>query len=794
MKRRILSPLLLCWAFLTINAQDDVKGRVLEAHSGEPIPYAQVYERQSERGTLTDPQGFFWLKLPDTCTLYVRHEGFRQAIYRKQKGEQNLLIELSARTLDTIRLTATQPASAGMVGRISFLPQQVEELPALGGEADLLKALTLLPAVSPGKEGSTELNVRGGSRGQNLFILDGVPTYNTGHIFNLFSIFNPDALKQINFYASGFPSQYGGRLSSIVDVAFREGNKERWTGKINLGVISSKLLIEGPITPKLSILFAARSTYLDIFNIGKAAKVEANVWEIVSMRNLGFSDFNLKLNYEPSPNHKLTLTSYAGNDRFRDLTMRIDRKSAFNQYLQNLNSSLTYHWFPNKPFHLKATVFQVGNRSQTIHTETLFDRQEIRNPNSILPPVVILDTVNTTESQSLYSLQDYGAIIRGDYTSPTWGTLSLGTHWTSHFYAPGRFRRRTTTYIPSSSETDLTYTAEKLRSQEWASFLTYEKRWKQKLAIQAGLRLSAFWTGEIRYMDLLPRLLAEGNLGKGMKWQLAYDHTVQYHHLMVRPEQLINHSTWLPATDRIPPQRARQLSLGLGQIQLHPNVTGSSAIYYKWMESLSIFPASITDLTWTLEWEDLLFTGGEGRAYGIETFLDIRQKSWQASLSYTLSNSLRRFDEIDQNTWFPDEFDRRHQLTSQFVWDMHAHWKLSAFWTYSTGFRINLPVDYVPQTNYNFGYYALGPYNSQRMPNYHRLDLALHYRYALARGQSLGFTFSVYNAYFQRNPYRVYVTERPYLNPSSGVQEVRFEIKGVNLFPIIPALNIQYQF
>lgn len=790
---------LLAWGLTSASyAQHRWQGTILDGQTGEPLPYAALYDSVQARGVLADANGVFvWQSPVAPVRLRLSQPGYLPKVATLTEAQKGnfLRLTLQARPLDTVVIDDDHPATQGMIGRVTFTIDEVRAMPALGGEADLVKALHMLPAASGGREGSSELHVRGGSRGQNLYLLDGIPLHHSSHLFSLFSVFNPDVVSQVDFYASGFPARFGGRLSSVVDVQVKEGQHERWRGRVDLGVVTSKLMLEGPVGKRASLLLGARSSYLDVFNLGREARIRSEQWDSDGMINLGFSDLNAKYVFKPKAGHRLSWTLYGGNDRLFDLsnslvTLREDR-----QGLNTLGSSLQYVWTPPSRWQFSAGLYAVDTRTEVAQGRYEFRRNMIYPPDSLrfLRPEVELDSLRFQELSGSYRLREIGGHVQARFTQGAhqweWGLqANYRQGW------PGNLRFSDISWEPSYlSQTQVADPAT-WRASEGVAYAAYHWQPNPRWDLHLGGRLAGFRAEGITDVRFLPRARLDWQPGSWGRVQLAYDQTVQYLHLLARPDRLLTHSTWVPSTARVRPQRARQVSAGVGGLQLAKGLQLAGTVYYKWLSGLSFLPYQPNEPLWVANWETALQTDGEGRAYGTEWHLYLKRPRWEASLNYALGWSERQFDRLNGGAWFPDEFDRRHQLNLGIAYPFHPNWKLTAFWTLNSGHRVNLPLDQVQDNSFSYAFYAFDSYNAFRLPLYHRLDLSLEQRIDLAKGRTWGWRIGLYNAYFRNNPYYLYLVQRPRLNPATQQQENVDVAQAVALFPIIPSLNLYFHF
>jgi len=770
---------------------------IVDDQTGEPLPYAALYDSVQARGVLADAYGVFrWQSATAPVRLRLSQPGYLPRVETLTEAQAGKLLRmaLQARSLDTVVIDDDHPATQGMIGRITFTMDEVRAMPGLGGEADLVKALHMLPAASGGREGTSELHVRGGSRGQNLYLLDGIPLTHSSHLFSLFSVFNPDVVSQVNFYASGFPARFGGRLSSVIEVQVKDGHHQRWRGQVDLGAVTSKLMLEGPLGKRASLMVGARSSYLDVFNLGREARVRSSQ-EADGLINLGFSDLNAKYVFAPKAGHRLSWTLYGGNDRLLDLSNGLVSLREDQQGLNTLGSSLQYVWTPPSRWQVSATLYAVDTRTEVSQRLYGFRRNVIEPPDSLrfLLPEITLDTLRLRELSGGYRLSEVGGHLQARFTQgPHQWEWGLQANYRRGW--PGSLRFKDISWEPSYVRQTQGTNPNVWQAREGAAYAAYQWLPNQHWTLEVGGRLAGFQAEGATYAHLLPRARLDWQPGTWGRVQLAYDQTVQYLHLMARPDRLLTHSAWVPSTARVRPQQARQLSAGVGGLRLANGLQLAGTVYYKWMTDLSFLPYQPNEPLWVNDWEEALQTAGEGRAYGTEWHLYLKRPQWEASLNYALAWSERQFEGLNGGAWFPDEFDRRHQVNLSVAYPFHPNWKLTAFWTVSSGHRINLPLDRVQNNPFSYGFYAFDRYNAFRLPLYHRLDLSLEQRINLPQGRTWGWRIGLYNAYFRNNPYYLYLVQRPRLNPATQQQEAVDVAQAVALFPLIPSLNLYVHF
>lgn len=757
-----------------------ISGYVRDGATGESLPGVAVVHPASGQGTTTNPFGFYSLTLPaapDSVRLLVSSLGY----------ERQRLVQQAARSFThDFRLKATSAELAGVevvgsreekltettrMGTISVPVAQIKLLPALFGETDVLKVLQLLPGVQSGGEGSSGLYVRGGSPDQNLILLDGTPVYNASHLFGFFSVFNADAIKNVELIKGGFPARYGGRLSSVVDITMKEGNMQKFHGEGAIGIIASRLTLEGPIKKDTaSFIFSARRTYIDILARpiikAQAEGVSAGYY---------FYDLNGKLNWKLGARDRLYLSGYSGYDEFYadDESTRGEEFYKQNSALGWGNRTAALRWnhlvndrlFMNTHLTYTRYQFNVG-----VSTEDRFDDNgQLRTEKFAL--------------NYLSNIQDLSLKSDFDYVPNPNHYVRFGGQYIRHQFRPGAQQ--------TSGSTDPAQnvaTGRRIGADEASLYAEDDVKLTERLKVNVGLRLNNFLVDKKLYPSLEPRLAARYLLTEDWSLKAAYARTTQYVHLLTNSGIGLPTDLWVPATATVKPQRAQQVSVGAARnLRFRgEDFELSFETYYKPMQNLIEFREGADFLGTSDSNYESKVTSGQGRAYGGELFLQKKSGKTTGWVGYTLAWSTRRFPDLNQGRTFPYKYDRRHDFKVVVIHEFSPTLTLSGTFVYGSGNAVTLSQGrYSLGPNYGENFEDYGTRNSYRMAAYHRVDLDLSHTKKKRWGEVVN-SFSVYNAYSRKNPYFIY------LGRGAGSEQLSY--RQVSLFPILPSFSKTFRF
>lgn len=785
--RPILYILFLC-SFFSGRGQRSLQAYIVEAETAEGIISALVYDRISGQHTLSNVSGYFSLsELGDSIDLRIQALGYEEKQISSWPAEDSLFyIYLEPISMQAVEVLAEHKFRVSSSVEIS--PKQLEQIPHLGGERDLMKALSIYPGISNSSEGSAQLIVRGGNNGQNLILLDGSIVYNANHFAGFLSVFNADAIKQSKLYKGGFPAEFGGRLSSILDIRMREGSLKKWKGRFGLGLLSSRLSLEGPIIKdKLSFMLSGRATYWGwLSSLGRMA---FDGYAFDNWVEYNFYDLNAKLNYRLAPKHSLYLSFYRGQD--------------ISKVMSRMQPSFSGGISMQLPEYadLSTTGIRWGNRTATLRYHGLWSKDLF----SVLQLGYSHYQYKFDHESREYDWQD-SIWAENSFRSASF-IKDLHFKWGLNYQPSGAhqfkfglegFRHQYQPYLNIRSRTDSLSTTDSLgedsRSRVWEAAAYLEGRY-QKGALQFiyGLRYSAAYSEQTWYHYPEPRLAAVLQLSSDWALRGSASRMVQYIHLLANNGVGFPNDIWVPITNKVKPQTAWQYSLAALWKQRRGWEIEVEA-YYKQMDQLIDYQYISGGLLGIgQDWQEEIARQGKGRSYGLELLC---RKQWgpvQSLLSYSLSKTYYQFASIDNNRPYPFKYDRPHQLSALLHWQMSKHWDCSASWTYNSGQAITLPVGRVQGENSLDDFFIYAGRNNARMPDYHRLDLSIHYQKKNKKGNIHQWSFDIYNAYNRQNPFALFMRkELIYLDQQFVTNG--YKIYQLALFPILPSVSYDFKF
>ena len=652
------------------------------------------------------------------------------------------------------------------------------------GTPDVIKQLQTLPGVAAGNELMSGLYVHGGDGNDNLFLLDGVPLYNVSHFGGLFSSFNTDVIESLDFYKSGFPARYGGRMSSVVDVETREGDLQAWHGSVSLGLIDGRLQLEGPVIPgRTSVNLALRRSWMDVITIPAIAYANRRNGEDQTVSGgYAMSDVNARLTHHFSPRTVLDLSFYSGLDNLRagqqkrQTVTDADGRTHDGENEMRLRvrwGSLTgaaalRHTFAPQ---LKSVTRLYYSRS---HSDTGYDFSFWNWQDGA-------QTTSMNDRNRSY-VREAGLKSDWDWYPDSFNHVRYGLSLQRHWYGSGReftyesFREGAAADRDADNESGAYSSFEPALYAEDEIFLSYN------FTLNAGLRYALFATKGKTWHSLEPRLSMKWMLNRDYAFKLSYTRMSQFAHLVAAMYMDLPSNNWMPSTAQARPMRSGQVAGGLYMTPF-PGVTLNLEGWYKTMEHLLVYNGSNSFLPPLTEWEKS-FTEGSGRSWGFEAEAGWAGEKLDVTAYYTLSWTQRYFDAF-YTGWYPDRNDNRHKVNLVLNWQIVPWLTLRLNWNWHSGNRITFPSHIVKENGVAGGRYVYdAPYNTQ-LPDYHRLDLSLDGSFRTKRGRNLGVNLSVYNAYNRKNASLAFLT-----TDSEG----NYSGLAYGLVPIIPTLSFSYRF
>lgn len=776
----------LLFFFLLSEAQTvqkyTISGFIGEQGSKESLPGVNVYVPKLKLGAVSNNYGFYTLTIPaDSIELLVTYVGYTPQLF-KLNLTKNIQLDIPLKSsIDLMEIVVSAEklekiSQEVQMSKIDLPVEQIKDLPALLGEKDVLKAIQLLPGVQKGSEGSSGIYVRGGGPDQNLIILDDATVYNASHLFGFFSLFNGDALKSVELTKGGFPARYGGRLSSVIEMQMKDGDKQKIRGEAGIGLISSRFTLEGPIIKdKASFLISARRTYIDLLMqplIKSATGAKTGYY---------FYDFNAKLNYILDYKNKIYLSGYFGKDKFY-----------FKQKFNATNKSEAgLNW---------------GNATGTLRWNHLVNEKIFSNVSLVFTDFLFDIHAKETYSGDFYNLRYYSGIrdysVKSDidYSPNPKHFIKGGILATYHYFRPSAI------VTESSYAIDDINKKTHIDAYETALYAEDDFKINEKWRISGGMRLSNFNVKGKSYINPEPRISMRYLLKPDLALKASYATMNQYLHLLSNSGFGLPTDLWVPATNRIKPQQSQQVAIGLAkdlkikEADFLVSVEG----YYKksrniigYKDGASFMDIDPTESSSDFSYEDIV-ASGNAESYGGELFFQKKFGKLTGWIGYTLSWTWLQFDELNFGKRFPARYDRRHDLSLVGIYKLNDRITLSATWVYGTGNAITLPLSSYQAVEQNphasnsmFGYnnsFTVNEYgekNSFRMASYHRFDVAIQFHKKFKKYERT-FELGVYNAYNRQNPF-FYYTEYDY-------QTNQTKLKQVSLFPIIPSVSWTWKF
>ncbi|MFM2048692.1 MAG: hypothetical protein RI955_1240 [Bacteroidota bacterium] len=786
MIKKILAACLLLLPFIS-TAQITINGYVTDSISGEKLIGATIYDIDNKEGTVTNNFGFFTLTMKsNAANLIISYVGYK-SITEKITGigahSVNFGLPIS-NALKTVVVNGNKnPIQQQTQMSTIYIPiEQIKKIPALFGETDILKVIQLLPGVSKGNEGSSGIYVRGGSPDQNLILLDGVPVYNVNHLFGFFSVFNGDAINSVQLVKGGFPARYGGRLSSVIDINLKEGNKNKIHGEGGIGIIASRLTIEGPIKNKnTTFILSGRRTYVDLLTRPLSYLVSNGKASI----GYYFYDFNAKINHKFSEKDRLFFSSYLGKDVFsgKSTDEYLDNKSELKFYLKwgNITSALRWN-------HLLSPKMFVNTTATYSRYKFLIGAAEKSSSGG---------TNNSSFGYDYFSgINDIGLKSDFDYSPNSKHQIKFGANWVYHTFTPGINAFKAT---DASFNIDTTFGGNKKYTHEAYTYMEDDFTLNDKIKINGGLHLSGFLVQNKNYQSLQPRISGRYLINRLSSLKLSYCEMTQYIHLLSNAGIGLPTDLWLPVTKNVKPQSSKQVAIGYAHT-LKNDYEVSVEGYYKAMKNLIEYKNGANFFTNAIDWESQVTTG-TGTSYGTEFLIQKKYGKLTGWVGYTLSWSWRNFPNKNNGVKYPYKYDRRHDIGIVASYQISKKIDVSGTWILATGNALSLPnqryADLVslypnaanyPNVQKNSSFNTIESFdklNNYRMPVYHRMDAGINFHKQKKWGE-LVYNISVYNLYNRLNAFFIY--------QQTNYQTNTTELKKLVLFPIIPSFCVNFKF
>ena len=777
-----------------------ISGYVTDGTSSETLIGANILESRQQQGTTTNPYGFYSITLPAGETeLSFSYLGYTTRQYRLELSKDTLINVLMQdnNQLEEVVIVSDK-AEAGItatqMGAQEIPIAQIKNTPSILGEADVMKTIQLMPGVQAGVEGSAGLYVRGGGPDQNLILLDGVPVYNVDHLFGFFSVFTPEAVKKVTLFKSSFPARFGGRLSSVVDVRSNDGDMKKYHGTLSVGLLSSKIQLEGPIIrDKTSFNISARRSYIDLI-----AKPFMPKDDKISYY---FYDINAKINHKFSDRSRLFLNFYNGKDSYYFKTT--DSSSSMYKDKMSLNWGNTI---------ATARWNYIFNQKLFSNTTVAYNKYRMDANSTVYTKTNLIESISESNYHSNYhsGICDWSYLIDFDYNPTPAHHIKFGAGYLHHDFRPEVATSKIQEKEDGITKQDTLYNSisnSTIQAHEVSAYIEDNFDIGSRLRMNVGLHLSMFRVQRRNYFSVQPRVSARYQLTKHTALKASYTKMSQYIHLLSSTPISMPTDLWVPVTSKIKPMQAHQYSLGSYYTGL-PGWEFSVEGYYKQMRNVLEYKEGVSFLGSSSGWENKVEMG-KGRSMGIEFMAQKTTGKTTGWIAYTLAKSDRKFaiGGINNGERFPYKYDRRHNLSLVVNHKFSNRIDIGASWIFSTGGTATIAEevtaiirpgeDAIQQKDY------IEKRNNYRLPASHRLNIGVNFNKKTKHGVRT-WNISLYNAYNAMNPTMIYSNNSggyaSYIkNQEDGKVYLQYipakrKITKLTLLPCVPSVTYTYKF
>ena len=749
-----------------------ISGFIYDKNTGEVLIGATLQEKKTKKGTVSNEYGFYSLTVHsnDSLEIEVSYLGYKPLNFKipaNQNIHKDFKLTASAIILDNVTIVASKQyniVKRNETGVVRLPIKDIKTLPNLFGEVDIIKAYQLTPGVQSGGEAKSELYVRGGSPDQNLFLLDDVPLYYVAHFGGFLSVFNADAINDVKLIKGGFPARYGSRLSSVLDIRMKEGNRQKLSVQGTIGLLSSKLSIEAPvIKDKMSFILSARKNLLPIFKI------------MGTGLSYKFYDINAKLNYRLSTKDKLFLSYYMGDDN-----LSISKKTQISKHNTNVkwgNTLFAFRW--NHVFHNK--LFSNLTLSNTYY----------RYKNSFKYDVKT-DSLSKSLSNSLLTgINDMSLKLDFSYSVNANLNFRFGTNSIYHTFIPNdEFFSQEGTGLESIKEN---YSSS-MSAIENALYLENELKFNI-IGANMGFRYSSYHIGSTNYYSFEPRILLNFILSEKFSIKYSFSKMNQYVHLLAYSGVGIPSDYWMPTNENVKPENSLQNTIGISKTFQNNKYEFSIEAYHKTLNNLITFLPG-ESLNGNLgSWENVIEKNGTGLNYGLELFLQKKSGKTTGWFGVTISKAERTFDNINNGKSYPFKYDRLYDMSIVLNHKLNDKIVLSGTWTYCTGYPVTLATEHYTINDKEIFVYSNK--NAFRMRDYHRLDIAVNFNKKTKWGKRT-WSISIFNLYNRQNPYYYYYDRKliTYGQVGNTFNPVYDDLKlyQQSLFSLFPSVSYSFKF
>ncbi len=775
---KIFISLILIIISTNIFAQTTLSGYVTDKQSGERLIGATVINNSTHTGAVSNSFGFFSLHLPSgqsNTTISISFVGYKKYNFNLNYKKDTLVyiaLEPGNEINEVVVTNKKRIDQSSEIGVSRISAQTIKRLPEIGGEADVFKVLQLLPGVSQGNEMSAGLYVRGGSPDQNLVLMDDVPVYYVNHLGGFVSTFNADAINSIKIIKGGFPARYGSRLSSVVDIRLKDGNNQMFQGNGSIGLVSSKVAIQGPIIKsKASFIISYRRMYYDLLSV-PITKLTCEGWVL----GYNFYDCNAKFNYQINQNNRCYLSFYSGDDRFYmkdtpDSSDDTQKSKLTTRWGNNIASLRWNHTFSSKLF---------------LNTTLAYTRYRYKNIDGFTDS----DDSISTKLIKISSIRDWIAKLDMEYYPVNNMTVRVGVNGTMHHFIPTKTESQGTSEI--QNQTVSKYNNSQYNATELGAYIEDELNFNNRFNGNFSARYTNYQIDGASFNSIEPRIAINIPFCQYYSLKGGYSLMHQNVHMLSLKGYVFPIDYWVPATSSLKPENSEQVNFGISHSSKNKIYEMSIEAYYKTMNHLIEFKQGVSSLSGVTNWQSKVVNEGTGISKGIEVMLKKKAGRYTGWIDYTLSKTTRQFDELNNGKTFPYKFDRRHAVNIVGLYKINDIIDLSATWVYKSGSPYTAAIGSYSSEDEDGGLYTALIYSSRnayRMKDYHRLDLGINFKKENKWSGDRIWNISIYNVYNRLNPYYYYWK----LEDADG-NTIKPQLKAVSFFCFLPSFSYSLSF
>lgn len=749
------------------SAKTVINGYVKELNNKEVLIGSIIYLPDVGIGTTTNSYGFYSLTIPPGKHRVVcNYIGYSSDTFYVENGRdvrRDIFLQNQS-SLKEVNVVSVKETSAD---HLHLTYQDIQKRPAILGENDVMRALQHIAGVQSGTDGTNAVMVRGGDPGQNLNLLDGVPLYYTDHFFGFTSIYNTEAIKSVDFHKGAFPSRYGGRLSSVIDVNTKDGDMQRWGGQFTMGLLKGSLNVEGPIVKdKASFMVSARRTWFDL------------LWRpFTDDLSFNFYDVNAKANYILNKNNRLYLSFYNGRDAIGLGIGNEGTKATWG----NTVVSAKWNTIVNPKLFLN-TIFTFSRFRYSLE-----DKRDMINANGVT-------AAGTYQGNS--QINDFALRQKANWYATATQRIEFGWHFSTANFIPAELLALTTQQIYSTSIVP----TDKFQSNEFAVFAEDEVQINERWMVRPGLHFANWFSERFNYSSLQPRFYTSYKLSKKHSLYASYTQMAQFLHMISNNTYGLPTDFWLPSSSRIEPEEASLITVGYAGNSV-AGFTYNLEGYYKDIQNTTTYSMGKNLFDNSLKWDEKIIQG-TGWSYGGEFSVKKEIGKFDWSAAYTLSWTWRKFAELNGGKPFPYRFDRRHNIKTSLSYKPSRKFDAIATWTYMTGEAITLPDQIYPDfdnslhispttgvtsANYTYNYVS---WNNYRLPAIHRLDIGMNLTKYKRKRTERTWSLGVFNVYGRRNVMVVELVSNPVVRSGDD----SFRLRGLSFLQFIPYLSYKLRF